>query len=118
MLVAGYLLPALISGGLIIAVVSRQYPLLLRVLERRELVWVGRISYSLYLWHYLVLMNLASVPMSIPVRIVVTFTVSFVVAAASFYFVERPFLRLKDRWSANRGTSRRALVPPSPQVVQ
>ena len=48
MLVAGYLLAALISGGLIIAVVSRQYPLLLRVLERREPVWVGRISYSLY----------------------------------------------------------------------
>ena len=118
MLLAGYLLAALLSGGLIVAAVSRHYPILLAALERPKLVWVGRISYSLYLWHYLVFLNFGPVPMSIPVRTVVTFTVSFVMASASFYLVERPFLRLKDRWSADRGNTRRVLASPSPQVVQ
>jgi len=63
------------------------------VLRNRPLRWVGRISYSLYLWHFPVVVVVAAlagtgiVPMSLAVL------ASFLLAAASERWVERPFLR-------------------------
>ncbi|MFJ2978422.1 acyltransferase family protein [Curtobacterium sp. NPDC087082] len=67
------------------------------VLRNRPLRWVGRISYSLYLWHFPVVVIVAGVygtgvlPMSIAVL------GSLALAAASERWVERPFLRSAPR---------------------
>jgi peptidoglycan/LPS O-acetylase OafA/YrhL len=55
-----------------------------RALSVAPLVWVGQISYSLYLWQQLVFKVSGENP---PVTVVA----SIVVAAASYRFVERPF---------------------------
>jgi peptidoglycan/LPS O-acetylase OafA/YrhL len=69
------------------------------LLRHEPLVFVGRISYGLYLWHwptYLVLnggrIHWGFVPLTL-----LRLAVSFALALASFTLVERPFLRLKDR---------------------
>jgi peptidoglycan/LPS O-acetylase OafA/YrhL len=65
---------------------------------RPWLVWVGRLSYSLYLWHLPAVYLLGWPPgwhewQLIPLRL----ALSFVLAGASYYFIELPFLRRKNR---------------------
>ena len=62
--------------------------------------WLGRLSYSLYLWQQFFLVGevRALVPglgqlQALPVNIGLT----FVVASASYYFIERPAIRTGHR---------------------
>lgn len=66
-------------------------------LEHRVLAWFGSISYSLYLWHYPVIaILLYRWPVEPPwVRGVTMAALSVLFASASYYLVERKFLRLK-----------------------
>ena len=62
------------------------------------LVWLGVISYGVYLWHF-VAMNLAKWAQAPTLVVQMSTTVGGVaLAALSFYVVERPFLRLKKRF--------------------
>jgi peptidoglycan/LPS O-acetylase OafA/YrhL len=78
------------------------------LLENRPLVWVGRISYGLYLWHFPIfngMLNptrMAKVGITGPALFTVRFAVAFLVAALSFALIERPFLRLKRRFERRR----------------
>ncbi|MGH2464600.1 MAG: acyltransferase family protein [Candidatus Limnocylindrales bacterium] len=56
----------------------------------RPVAHVGRISYGLYLWHFLFIW------WGLPWPIV--FALSFLAAEASYVAIERPFLRMKDRF--------------------
>jgi peptidoglycan/LPS O-acetylase OafA/YrhL len=58
----------------------------------------GNISYSLYLYHELVIYLLTKVHFTHwRYQIAVTVCLSILAATASYYCVERPFLKLKDR---------------------
>jgi len=74
--------------------------------ERPAIRFLGRISYSLYLYQqitlYPVRKALGSYPVVVQLAAAVLVTVA--VAALSYYVVERPFLRLKD--SGQRGQHR------------
>jgi peptidoglycan/LPS O-acetylase OafA/YrhL len=65
-----------------------------RMLEARPVVFVGMVSYSLYLWQQLFLNPHPThwVP-AWPIGV----SLSFAAAVASYYIIERPFLRLKAR---------------------
>jgi len=78
--------PLLIAamGGILIHVVQNPY----RILNIAPVVWVGQISYSLYLWQQ-PFMNARS-----PLRYGIFGALA--VACVSFYLVERPFLRYRD----------------------
>ncbi len=78
--------------------------LLGRTLARRPLVFVGRISYAIYLWNYALLLWLGhGVGLAhLPTRLI-GLALTFAVAVASYRFVERPFLRRK--WRLARTTS-------------
>jgi peptidoglycan/LPS O-acetylase OafA/YrhL/Tfp pilus assembly protein PilF len=80
---------ALASAAVLYAAWNRS--LWARVLELPPLVWVGRLSYSLYLWHS------AALAMG-PAGLIL-------LPAASHYLVERPFLKLKGRFSAGGAQS-------------
>lgn len=70
----------------------------LAVLKWWPLVWLGRVSYGLYLWHWAVHSVVYSgneVRPSI-IRITAMLILSLAAAALSFYFVEQPFLRWKN----------------------
>jgi peptidoglycan/LPS O-acetylase OafA/YrhL len=70
-----------------------------RLLHHDPLVFVGRISYGLYLWHWPVflVLNGGRIHWSFVPLTVLRLAVSGLCALASFVLVERPFLRLKDR---------------------
>jgi peptidoglycan/LPS O-acetylase OafA/YrhL len=85
------LLPFSVSVALLLLSIV-EGGLLATLLARPSLVYVGRISYSLYLWHLLALttIGLTWIP---------GILVAFAAAVASYEFVEKPFLRRK-RWLA------------------
>ncbi len=92
---------ALASAFLLAVAVDRRLGLLHRILTTRVLVWIGRISYSLYLFHFPVIeygnkFVRTTHPHALSLLLV---AVSFAVSALSYYAVERPILRLKDRWA-------------------
>jgi len=87
-----------ISVGLIMLyLVTRSGTLLHRVLEARWLVWVGRVSYGLYLWHAPVGSKVGGWPLPDPLKPLVGFALSFAVAGISYRWVEQPFLKRKAK---------------------
>ena len=60
------------------------------------LVWLGKLSYSLYLWHYPVFSYLKNLPVHW------RFLAALIAACVSYYFIEIPFLRLKLRFSSDK----------------
>lgn len=83
------LLAALVTGTVLhpIGIVGR-------LLESPAMRWVGRLSYSLYLWQQLFLIPGASYPFSILQRFPLNLGVVFLMAALSYELVERPAIRL------------------------
>ena len=69
------------------------------LLRWRPLVFLGTISYSLYIWHWSFEMFLVQHGMDIPQIRLYTWLFVPPLAWLSFVFVERPFLRLKARFA-------------------
>jgi peptidoglycan/LPS O-acetylase OafA/YrhL len=67
-------------------------------LETGRLLWLGEISYGLYLWHYVFL----NMELEIPTW--VALPISFVAAVASWYLIEKPTLRLSARLGSKART--------------
>ncbi len=77
-----------------------------RIMAFRPLVWIGLISYSLYLWHWpVIVFNNAGLllgeAVSPKLEKVILVGVSLALATASWWFVERPF---RSREAINRRT--------------
>lgn len=69
-----------------------------QMLTNRVIVYIGKRSYALYLWHYAIgywLRDLDAIP-----QILLSFAVSFLAADLSHRLVEAPALRLKGRFSS------------------
>jgi peptidoglycan/LPS O-acetylase OafA/YrhL len=107
----------LYSGGYLVAIgaaclavfaaASSPRGILLGWLRFPPLVYVGRISYALYIWSNLVLWFFRG---DVPTRLAGV-AVSLAIASLSFYIVERPALRLKARYSATRKLARVVVEP-------
>jgi peptidoglycan/LPS O-acetylase OafA/YrhL len=70
-----------------------------RILNARIPVWIGVISYSLYLWQQPFLNRTSSVWYAVfPANL----GLAIMAAALSYYFIERPALRLRDRRGAGQ----------------
>jgi peptidoglycan/LPS O-acetylase OafA/YrhL len=70
-----------------------------RLFGHPAVVWVGMISYSLYLWSTTITINIgvAGAEKGFWVTTLLTFLITIPVAAASFYLIERPLMALKYR---------------------
>lgn len=81
-----------------------------RLLESKPSKWIGRLSYSLYLWQQLFsvpsigykISRLQTLPLSLPLI--------FLMAWVSYRFVERPFIRLGHRLAPPTTEGREDLV--------
>jgi peptidoglycan/LPS O-acetylase OafA/YrhL len=81
-----------------------------RALSIRPLTFLGRISYSLYLWHVPIVAAASTTAMDGRVRSVVAACSAVAVAAASFYLFEQP---LSQRWRHPRAP---AVLAPAVQA--
>jgi peptidoglycan/LPS O-acetylase OafA/YrhL len=89
-----------------------------RVLSLGPLVAIGLISYSLYLWHWPILVflqQLLSAQVLTTTETLAAIAASFVVAALSWRFIERPFRRRS--WLSRRQVLRSSLAGAGVIVV-
>ncbi|MGH7607950.1 MAG: acyltransferase family protein, partial [Gemmatimonadales bacterium] len=89
-----------------------------RVLDNRFLSWFGARSYSIYLMHVAILIQVAKVPGgSFRTQAILTFLLAMAalipLSALSFRFIEQPFLRRKARKAP---TTPAAELPLAPQA--
>jgi len=61
------------------------------VLETAPMVWLGKISYSLYLWHFPILDLCRHLPAPVPVQLTIGTAATFAAAVVSYYWIETPF---------------------------
>jgi peptidoglycan/LPS O-acetylase OafA/YrhL len=87
---------AVLAGVVIVSAAAGRSPVA-RGLATPPLASLGRISYSLYLWHLPILVAFAGVERSAGVRTVAAVAVSVAVAAVSRRFIELPFLARRRR---------------------
>ena len=70
------------------------------------IAYIGKISYGLYLWHYPICSVVAEWGYkNSGMAMLIVVAISVPVATASYFLVERPFLRLKDRFRPARPAS-------------
>lgn len=81
-------------------------------LENRPMVFVGLISYSLYLWHAPILALRHNIPLGLPhgAEIGGALALTFLLAVASWRFVERPFRGTRSALAGRRFAAASALV--------
>lgn len=90
----GLLIASLLSAAVLLALADDRTRLG-RAFAAKPLVWIGKRSYGIYLWHFPILLLLraydASADGSSWWLIVLVFVLSFTAAALSYRFVEEPF---------------------------
>jgi len=94
---------AVASAVLVGAVATGNGTWLNRLFAGPPQLWLGRRSYGLYLWHPLALLLVITYgPGSAMLRLPIVLLLSVAMAAASYRFVEAPFLRRKDALERHR----------------
>jgi peptidoglycan/LPS O-acetylase OafA/YrhL len=99
--------PAGLGFAMVVAAVVAGGGLATRWMSVRPLAWVGLVSYGVYMWHVPVLLFSQSIgifPGAYVVRLLLLLVPVLLVAAASWYFVERPAIAWASR---ERGRARR-----------
>ena len=110
-----YSLLNLLFASLILLLVSAHRPVVSgwrRLLESKWLVRVGKVSYGMYIYHWLIWFYLFEdiiKPHSVMVRAVLFIpyiAIVYLVAAMSYRFYESPFIKLKDRYFPGPGVGK------------
>ncbi len=90
-----FLVCSVASAAMIVSVLAVPKGVFSRALSVRPLVLIGVISYGIYLWHFPVIafVNTQTVGLDGFALLVVRFSITIGLAAASFVLVERPVMR-------------------------
>jgi peptidoglycan/LPS O-acetylase OafA/YrhL len=107
---AGPLLLFSICAAFVIAFSLDETSVLNRALAVAQLVFLGRISYSLYLWHVPVFVVLGVHAQTPTAAAVPAVALSLALATASYYLVELPFLHRRGT-SSTRPRPQRLVLP-------
>ncbi len=111
----GFLIAALGTAAVLLSVVVVPRTILARYLAWWPLVWLGRISYGVYLWHFPIFLwvDTARTGLGGAELFVLRVAITLVVAAASYYLVELPI----RRGSLTRGRIARLVTPAAVGTV-
>ena len=100
MLCFGYFIVELLTAVLILDILINPQSIIKKILAMRWLVWVGSISYGLYLWHYPLYRTLIAMGFyDLAILITLGSTATFIIAALSYYVMEKPILKFQRRFA-------------------
>jgi peptidoglycan/LPS O-acetylase OafA/YrhL len=106
-----YTIQNLAIAVIVANVVFHQGSLLGKLLALRPMVYLGRLSYSLYLYHFavvVVILRLYGAFTWQDPAFYLFFILSFLLSMASYYFVEKPMVRFRRRFGSQAGQQRAA----------
>ena len=91
----GFLVVAIAAGAVIASITSWRTSVLARILSLSPIVYVGRISYGLYLYHWPLFLTIdhAHTGLSGTALLVVRLAATFAAAGTSFHLIEQPIRR-------------------------
>ncbi len=83
--------------GTFFIIASQNKNIIYKFLKSNILVFIGLISYSLYLWHYpvLALSRILEYSSSINIHIIIKILLIFTLSCLSYFFIEKPFRKSK-----------------------
>ena len=98
----GWTIIALFAGFIILSVAEGVF-FIQKVFTWRPLTMIGKVSYGLYLWHMpiFLLFGWHVTSGSRPLRLLIGIILASVVTSLSWFFIEKPFLNLKNRRYGN-----------------
>ncbi len=98
----GWTIIALLAGFIILSVAEGAF-FVQKVFTWRPLTMIGKVSYGLYLWHMpiFLLFGRHVTSGSRPLRLLIGIILASVVTSLSWFFIEKPFLNLKNRRYGN-----------------
>lgn len=96
----GFFAVELFAVTLIFDIMINKKSMIGKILAMRWLVWVGSISYGLYLWHYPIFRTMIALGYNDWAVIFIGTFVTFAIATSSYYFLERPILKFKKSYDS------------------
>jgi peptidoglycan/LPS O-acetylase OafA/YrhL len=115
------LIKAVLFPALIMSTAIAPETVLGRFLELPVMKWIGRLSYSIYIWQQLAIFPvvLSKSPLRYMQHFPVNIGVIFIVACGSYYLLERPMIRTGHKLTrrVSAGSMANSEVPESASVV-
>ena len=106
MYIAGYQVITLCAALLILHAALDRSPIS-RLLHSRILIWFGKRSYGLYVWHFPIYFLIAKLEM--PWLAPIAVALGVVASVLSYRFIESPFLRMKSQYEGSVHRHRNAV---------
>jgi peptidoglycan/LPS O-acetylase OafA/YrhL len=92
----GFMVCGVLPGAVLITLLVRTSGTALHsILERPEIVFLGKIFYGMYLWHYPILGLMRDLGAPNLVLVILGFPLTVLVATLSYAFIERHFMRVR-----------------------
>jgi len=95
----GFILLALLAAALLLDVLINPRSIMKKVFEMKWLVWLGSVSYGLYLWHWTILWAMHGMKWNHWTIVLTGVPLSFAMTLLSYYGMERRILRYKNRFA-------------------
>lgn len=95
----GYCAIEVMSGILLLHALLNESSPIPRLLRTAPMVWIGTVSYGLYLYHYPIFHVLRASRVDYGTILIVGSVATFSLAALSFHYVEKPILKLKRHFA-------------------
>ena len=77
------------------------YSFINKLLSTRSMVYIGKLSYSFYLYHFVLIVVMMHYPLpSKALYVVVNFGASVVLSLLSYNYIEQPFFRLRKKFGS------------------
>jgi len=95
----GFTIVEIMSSILVFDILINEQSVIRKFLLNVGFVWIGKISYSLYLWHYPIYRTMKAMKYDGFTTFIVGTILTFIMSMFSYYVIEKPILKFKTSFS-------------------